>query len=103
MFVYEKGVLVVVYTDDCIFCGATKTVIRKEIAALKAQDFDLDEEEDMAGFLGVQTTTNKNGTKTFTQVGLIDRILQVTQLQNVNGKDTPAEFGTLGRDDKGTP
>jgi hypothetical protein len=60
----------------------------------------LDKEDDdmLAGFLGVAIATNEHGSKTLTQTGLIDRILLVMNLTETSGKDTPAANGTLGRD-----
>jgi len=99
----KKGILIVVYTDDCIFVGPTKKAIRREIELLKKEEFDLDEEEDIAGFLGVEISTASDGTKTLTQKGLTERVLKLMGLEDVSGKSTPAEYGTIGSDKDGEP
>jgi hypothetical protein len=92
----------VVYVDDCIFVATSHVVINRELAILK-KTFDLEKEEDMAGFLGVQITTEKYGAKTLTQTGLIDRILCMTNMVEASGKVTPAAYGVLGKDEHGDP
>jgi hypothetical protein len=99
MFV-KHDILVVIYVDDCIFVGKNNAAIDREINELKTK-FDLDKEDDMAGFLGVAIETDKHGAKTLTQTGLIDRILLLMKLAESSGKDTPATNGTLGRDING--
>jgi hypothetical protein len=98
----KRDVLVVVYVDDCIFVGKSEAAINREIDMLKTK-FDLDKEDDMAGFLGVSIETDKHGSKTLTQTGLIDRILLLMNLSTASGKDTPATNGTLDRDLNGEP
>ena len=98
----KKGILVIVYVDDCIFVGRDKKKIRAEIDKLK-KDFHLDEEEDMAGFLGVQIEDLPDGGKMLTQTGLTDRIIQALKLTDANTKETPAEYGALDKDKNGTP
>jgi hypothetical protein len=93
---------VVVYVDDCIFAGKSMQAIDGEITTLK-KTFDLDKEDDMAGFLGVSIETDKHGAKTLTQTGLIDRILLLTNLADSTGKDAPATNDTLDRDLSGEP
>jgi hypothetical protein len=57
----------------------------------------------MAGFLGVAITTDKYGAKTLSQTGLIDRILQMTDLLEASGKATAAAYGALRKDINGEP
>jgi hypothetical protein len=98
----KKNVLIVVYVDDCIFVGTSLRAIDHELNILK-KSFDLDKEEDMAGFLGVAITTDRYGAKTLTQTGLIDRILRMTNMLEASGKATPAAYGALGKDPDGAP
>jgi hypothetical protein len=51
----KKDIMIVVYVNDCIFIGTDPAVIDRELAILK-KTFDLDKEDDMAGFLGVAIT-----------------------------------------------
>ena len=61
--------------DDCIFYSKKAATIDNIILSLK-DEFLLEKEEDMAGFLGIQIESDvDNNTLTMTQSGLIDRIL----------------------------
>ena len=64
-------------------------LINAIISNLK-DDFLLESEEDMAGFLGLNIARNK-GTVTLSQTGLIDKILDATQMEECNIKFTPAD------------
>jgi hypothetical protein len=98
----KKDIMIVVYVNDCIFIGTDPAVIDRELAILK-KTFDLDKEDNMAGFLGVAITTDKFGAKTLTQVGLIDRVLRMKDMLDASGNATPAAYGALGKDENGHP
>ena len=55
----------------------------------------------MAGFLGAAIKTKPGGTKHLTQPGLIKRTLKLMQLDQGNGKATPAEHGAFQKDGQG--
>jgi hypothetical protein len=66
--------------------------------------FELDLEEDVAGFLGVDITPDElTNTIELKQTGLIRRVLKVLNLEECNGAKTPAEYGSLGKDIGGEP
>ena len=64
---------------------------------------ELEKEDEVAGFLGVliQRDSNKNEV-TLTQVGLIDRIIEALQIDDLGPVDTPAD-DVLGKDPDGDP
>ena len=91
----------ITFVDNCIFGGRDVKSIRAQIKKLRDQKFELDEEDNLAGFLGVDIETLPDKTKRLTQTGLVDRVLASMGLTECNGKDTPAERGELGSDEKG--
>ena len=87
--------LILCYVDDCFCVSKSKKKILNLIKDLKENEkrkhvFDLDLEEDMAGFLGIPIEKTKDGKTKLLQTGLIDCILKVLNLEEANGKDTPA-------------
>jgi hypothetical protein len=59
MFVH-KDMICLVYVDDCVFFSKDKSNINKMIASL-AEDFDLKEEDNVAGFLGIELNYLEDG------------------------------------------
>ena len=81
--------------DDCIFYSKEAKTIDEVILSLK-DEFLLEKEEDMAGFLGIQIERNPvNNTMSMTQTGLIDRILAAMDMEDCNLKYTPAKKDPL--------
>jgi hypothetical protein len=71
---------------------------------LKEEDLDLEEQDDVTGFLGVKVhRVDANGQIHMTQQGLIDRIIAALGCDSLPGKCTPAEYGALGSDKEGNP
>jgi hypothetical protein len=64
---------------------------------------ELEVEEDVAGFLGVHIDRQKDGTIHLTQRGLIDRLIKTLNIGDLPSKQTPAEYGCLGKDAGGDP
>ena len=59
---------------------------------------ELEEENDVAGFLGVHINKKEDGSIELLQTGLIERIIRALNLEDRPGKSTPAEFGALDKD-----
>ena len=57
----------------------------------------------MAGHLGVHLKHNNDKSITFTQTGLIDRIIKAARLEGANPCTTPAAVNPLGSDKDGIP
>ena len=95
--------MVLFWVDDCIFYAKDNASIDTIISSLK-DEFLLEREEDMAGFLGLKITRDVNkGTVTLLQTGLIDKILVATQMEECNLKYTPADKIPLNKDLDGDP
>ena len=59
---------------------------------------ELEEENDVAEFLGVYINKKEDGSIELLQNGLIERIIRALNLEDRPGKSTPAEFGALDKD-----
>jgi hypothetical protein len=64
---------------------------------------DLEEEDDVAGFLGVLVNRKEDDTIELLQVGLIQRIIAALHINHLPGKRTPAKLGVLSTDTEGDP
>ena len=98
---FIKGsILIVVFVDDCVFCSPDAATNEKEINSLRS-DFDLTDEGDLSSFLGVSISRDESTTPptfSFTQTGLIDRVLAATHMEDCKPNATPAAELPLGAD-----
>ena len=98
LFLSEK-VICLVYVDDTLFYARNVKDIDEIIIKLRDQyNMELEEENDVAGFLGVHINKKENGSIELLQDGLIERIIRALNLEDRPGKSTPVEFGTLDKD-----
>ena len=105
LFVSEK-VICLCYVDDCLFYAVNESDIDAVIESLRRPEpttFDLNIENDVAGFLGILIEKQPDGSIELKQTGLIDRILKVMGLEDSSPKSTPSETKGLGKDEKGEP
>lgn len=111
----SKDVTVVTYVDDCIFFAKDEKFIKQIIKSLRDppkdlldtwHKFDLNEEEDYAGFLGIDISPPNDNPDVLEllQVGLIDRILSVLGITDKLKVGTlPASTTLLSKDENGDP
>jgi hypothetical protein len=92
-----------VYVDDTLLFARTQKEIDTVVTGLRQLDMDLEEEDDVAGFLGVLVKRSHNGTIELLQTGLIQRVLDALQINHLPSKRTPANIGVLGADQNGDP
>lgn len=81
LFVGEK-VIAVAFVDDILFWASDEAYINELASKLRAQGLLLEQEDDAAGFLGVEMTRTEEGFIEMKQVGLIDRILDALGLDS---------------------
>ena len=88
---YRGNVIYVLYTDDSILAGPSQDEIDQAISDIKEAGLNITVEGDVQDFLGVNIERHDDGTITFSQPHLIDKILQTVRL-GTEGKnrDTPA-------------
>ena len=89
MFVHKK-MICLVYVDDCLFFGKDAKDIDWMIGSLKTS-FDLNEEDNVAGFLGITLNYQEDGSIQLLQEGLTNRIIAVLGLDKMSSRiaDTP--------------
>ena len=100
---YRDGVVCLVYVDDCLFFANSDEEIIKCIQELREEKpigLVLEEEDDVAGFLGILLERTKEGIE-LKQEGLILRILRMLNLEECSPRSTPAERKCLGKDKNG--
>ena len=73
---YHRNVLYNLYTDDSILAGPDQKEINKVIEDMKKAKLDIMVEGDIQDFLGVNINQNNDGTITFSQPHLIEKVLK---------------------------
>jgi hypothetical protein len=94
-----------VYVDDTLLFARSQADIADVVNGLKNLGMDLEEQDDVAGFLGVlvRKIHGSNSTIELLQTGLIQRIIDALQISHLPTKKTPAKFGVLSSDREGDP
>ena len=103
---FGHKVICIVYVDDLLFWSHKEESIIELAEQLRAEEIELEEEGDAAGFLGVQLRRDKaTGHIHMTQEGLIKRIIEALgfDLSLTKPKGTPAERQPLIKDENGPP
>ncbi|KAL7524697.1 hypothetical protein ACHAXR_002241, partial [Thalassiosira sp. AJA248-18] len=98
--------IAVMYVDDVLLWSTKEEYIIKVGLDLRALGVDLEEEEDAAGYLGVQLTKiSKTGQMVMTQEGLITRIIEALGLDTDKStpRNTPCLKAPLSKDLDGDP
>ena len=89
----QHDAIMIHWVDDAIFVHKDPKVADKIIVDLECCGFSIDKEESdggLANYLGVSIDKGPDGTLILHQVGLIDRIIEATGMQDTNPKSTPA-------------
>ncbi len=97
-------VICLVYVDDTLLYARTQQDIDDVIRKLQVdRSMTLEIEDEVAGFLGVDISRDPVTKEvTLTQTGLIDRIIEALDVEDLPAVDTPAE-DVLGKDEFGEP
>ena len=101
----HKDMISVLYVDDQIFCGKDKSKIHAMIKKMKADGYQLDEEEveeDVYAFLGINIKRD-GGKVTLSQPGLTKKFLETVKMTDCSVASTPANLHPLGADKNGKP
>ena len=98
-------VLCICYVDDILFWSKDIKHINALAVMLREQGLLLEQEDDAAGFLGVNLSKTPDGKLEMKQTGLIDRVIETLGLDTKLSKNkyTPAEHKPLVRDEDGEP
>ena len=94
---YKGNVIYVLYTDDSILFGPTQKEIDNCIQDIQAAGLKITIEGDIKDFLGVNVERKLDGTTTFSQPHLIDKVLKALCLNDAKTttKDMPAASSKL--------
>ena len=89
----------ILYTDDSILVGPSEKEINEVVHKIKGTGLKVTEEGDLEDFLGVNIHKQKDGTITFSQPHLIDKILEALHMNqpDLKEKKTPAAMRLLSR------
>jgi hypothetical protein len=102
LFISDK-VICLVYVDDTLLYAKDDQDIKDAIQSLRDRGMELEDEDDASGFLGVDIRRNPNtGEITLSQPGLIKKILEDLQIDDLPAVDVPATE-CLGKDPLGDP
>ena len=102
-----ESVICLCYVDDCIFYSQSENDFWEIIGDLRSPKkadhltMKLEQESDIAGFLGIDIRKYEDGTMELVQSGLIKRILKVMKMEDSAAKPTPAALKPLGKDEDG--
>jgi hypothetical protein len=102
----SNTVICLCYVDDCLFFAKCDDDIMGVIESLRKPEptpFELNIEDDVAGFLGILMNREENGSIELNQSGLIDRILRVMGLEDSHERSTPADKKGLGKHEESDP
>ena len=101
LFVHKHAICLT-YVDDCLWFGKDGPALDALIKEMQGK-MDLKvESRDVSAFLGIQFT-RRGDTIELKQLGLIDKIIEATGMQDCNPKTTPADSKPLGKDKNGKP
>ena len=101
---YKGNVIYVLYTDDSILAGPDKDEIYQCIEDIKKAKLNITVEGDIQDFLGVRITRNNDGTITFAQPHLVDKILNAVRLgETGKDRDTPAPSSRILKRNSNSP
>ena len=107
---FGRGMIVLIYVDDCLFFGPDGAKIDAFVNELEKGNKEMAgmaltrEDHDVYHFLGVSVNSNqKSGRVLLTQRGLVDKVLRTVGLDASSKKKTPASSTPLGTDAEGDP
>ena len=97
---HDKKIFFLVYIDDVVWVAPDRQWIDKVLESLK-DEFEMTMEGDVMAFLGIQFKCLSGGEIEMQQIGLIERVLKATGLQDCNPDKTPTSPKPLGTDRNG--
>ena len=98
---FKSDLIVIQYVDDLGIAGPSMESIDNLIENLKKRGFELTKEGTFSEYLGIQYTTQDDGSILMNQPGLIQKIIDATQLTNCNPNRTPTTKEALPLDPEG--
>jgi hypothetical protein len=90
----SRKVICLYYVDDCLFFAREENDIVAMVESSRKPEptsFDLNIEDNIAGFLGIFMNQSEDGSIALNQSGLIECILKVMGLDESHERSTPAD------------
>lgn len=100
---YNNGIMIAFFVDDGFACVRDINILDKLVKDLAGLGFKLTIEREVDSFLGVKIDKLNDGSFNLTQPTLIDKILDITGLNDCNANYIPADRVPLGLDPDGLP
>ena len=101
---YKENIIIFLWVDDCGVCAPTITLIDELVERLKKKGLSLEKEGNFTNYLGINFVRDeKTNSITMTQKGLINKVIDATNMQDCNPNWTPATQLALGSDPDGEP
>ena len=97
---HDKKIFCLVYIDNVVWVAPDRQWINKVLELLK-DEFEMTGEGDVAAFLGIQFKHLSGREIEMQQIGLIERVLKATGLQDCNPDKMPASQKPHGTDKDG--
>ena len=103
----KNQMVCIVYVDDTILAGPDKAALNNEIKGLgvstdkQVHSFGLQDEEEVGDFLGIRIEKIGDSKFHLTQIGLINKVLETTNMTDCNLCPTPASVVPLRSDTTG--
>jgi hypothetical protein len=98
---FRSDCFLCLYVDDVGIAAAKESTIDELIAQLRKLGFELTKENSFTEFLGIDFVKQPDGSILLTQTGLIDKILEATNMVDCNPNSIPASPQALGTDEIG--
>ena len=102
---YKGSCVFFFYVDDGIFLSPDSSLVDKAIQDLKNENLNIEDQGDIADYLGINFNYEQNGTIVMSQPQLIDQLIVDVKFKNTkNLPDTPAlSTHILQRDENASP
>ena len=101
-FLMKKDIMLVIYVDDLLISAKSQALIDELLQALKDASFELEDGSTLTEYLGINIERT-NGQIHLRQIGLIDKVLKYTNMDESRPNHTPATVLPLGADPEGEP
>jgi Reverse transcriptase (RNA-dependent DNA polymerase) len=99
---FKEGMMIALFVDDQYIGYDDQKKLDELLAYFKSRDLKRTMESDLTTYLGISVKRDSKSI-TLTQPGLIDRILEATNMQDCRPNATPAAMTPLGSDPEGEP
>ena len=98
---YRKDLIVICYVDDLGVQAPKKEIVDEFISKLKKDGLDLTVEGTFSEYLGIKYNKSHEDTIKMTQEGLIQKIIDTTEMEGCNSSPTPTTVEGLSSNEEG--